>query len=86
MVQVHSTPEYNDANPYTFIADSTHLTDDGSSLMNDGTIIYSRRYSIFINLEASPKNDIFFKVTNTGATDSPVTIDITYIPIEQTGV
>jgi hypothetical protein len=86
MVQVHSTPEYNDANPYTFIADSSHLTDDGSSLMNDGTIIYSRRYSIFINLEASPKNDIFFKVTNTGATDSPVTIDITYMPIEQTGV
>ena len=81
-VTVYSTPDYTDTNPYTFLATSDHLTDDGSALLSDGTILKQRNYSIFANLESPPQERVYAVVESVDSGTGPVTIDITYIIIE----
>lgn len=81
-VIVYSTPDYTDTNPYTFLATSDHLTDDGSALLSDGTILKQRNYSIFANLETPAQEQVYAVVESVDSADGPVSIDFLYIIIE----
>ena len=52
-VEVFNSSAKDELNPYTFVATEEHLTDDGSTLMSDGSVLQSRQYSIFANLDIS---------------------------------
>jgi hypothetical protein len=82
LVEAFSTPAMNDSNPYRFLATADHLADDGSMLLSDGTVINLRRYAVFANMETPPTDNIYFRVTNQGATAVPVALTITFLPIE----
>lgn len=78
VVEVFSTPGLNDTNPYTFLATLDHLTDDGSVLMNDGSVIQQRQYSIFANQEEPAKSKVYARVTNTDGVAGSVSLSLTY--------
>lgn len=77
-VEVFATPTKNEPNPYTFIATVGHLTDDGTVLMSDGSIIQQRQYSIFANQEEPPLPKVYATITNIDGVPGPVTLDLTY--------
>jgi len=78
VVEVFSTPGLNDTNPYTFLATLDHLTDDGSVLLNDGSVIQQRQYSIFANQEEPAKPKVYARVSNTDGVSGNVSISLTY--------
>ena len=75
-VEVFNSATRNERNPYTFVATAEHLTDDGSTLMSDGSVIQSRQYSIFANLDNTGK--AYFRITNIDNVTTPVTVEFTY--------
>lgn len=77
-VKVFGTPEKNEVNPYTFKATYDHLTDDGTTLLADGTIIKTRQYSIFANLEEIPKPKVYVTIINESNSSLPVLIKLKY--------
>lgn len=77
-VRVYGTPDKTEPNPYTFLATPTHLTDDGTTVLSDGSIIKSRQYSIFANLEDPVKPKVYAEVTNNTITTGPVTVSLLY--------
>ena len=81
-IQVWSTPDHTDTNPYTFIATSDHLLDDGSTLLSDGTILKQRNYSIFANLESPPLPKVYATVTNVDGVGGSVSVDLLYVEME----
>jgi hypothetical protein len=81
-VKAFSTAAKDDPNPYEFLATEDHLTDDGSQKLADGTIFRTRNYSILANFEDPAKNDIYFTVSNVGEDEGPVTLTLTYVPLE----
>jgi hypothetical protein len=83
IVEVHETRDRIDTNPYRFIATEEQLFDDGTAVMEDGTIVRNRRYSIWANMEEEPNGDIYFRVLNTNE-ESPITVTIllTYLTLE----
>ena len=82
-VQAFETASRLDTNPYTFIADSSHLNDDGSTLMSDGTILRGRRYTILSNMDFPvPSIDQYFRISNLGTQPIDVTLTIDFLPIE----
>ena len=79
IIEVFGSPQKNEPNPYTFRAVPNHLTDDGTTKLGDGTIIKTRQYSIFANLEEpTPLPKVYARITNDTADSSPVTITLTY--------
>jgi hypothetical protein len=78
LVEVFSTPLKNETNPYTFFATLGHLSDDGTVLLNDGSVIQQRQYSIFANQEEPPKNKVYGRITNYDGTSGNVSLNITY--------
>jgi hypothetical protein len=56
-------PNPYDQNPYTFIATSRRVYDDGTIYFSDGTSMQTRQYSIFANLEEPVNKNIYFKIT-----------------------
>lgn len=85
-VSVFSTPTKDESNPYSFLATADHLVDDGSSKMSDGSIFYSRRYSVLANLESPATNNLYVTVENSDGVEGPVTLAITYLTLEQATV
>lgn len=65
--EVFDSADRDDMNPFRFIATEDHLTDDGSSLLSDGTIVRGRRYHIWSSF--SNINKIYCRVTNLSDTD-----------------
>lgn len=65
LVEVFGTETKNESNPYTFLATLGHLTDDGTVLLNDGSIIQQRQYSIFANQEEPIRGRVYGRITNT---------------------
>ena len=65
-IEVHSTPAYDDDNPYTFLPTTLHQTDDGTIYFTDGTRMRTRQYSILANLEVPPTKNVYFKITGIG--------------------
>lgn len=82
-VQAFSTVDMSDTNPYTFVSEYDHLTDDGSTLMSDGTILRGRRFTILSNMEEVPNANHYFIITNVGSTPlMTVNLTVSYLPIE----
>ena len=81
-VMAFETAARADTNPFTFIATSDHLYDDGTMLMSDGTILRGRRYTILANMDNPPTIDQYFRIVNTGTTNIDVTLTIDFLPIE----
>ena len=78
LIQVFGLQTKTDPNPYTFKAQGSVLTDDGTSYLSDGTKIKSRQYSIWANLEDPPKDKVYASVTNTTSTATTYTLTAYY--------
>jgi len=78
LVEVFSNKYYNDANPYAFLATVDHLTDDGSVLLDDGSVIQQRQYSIFANLEEPAEPTVYARISNIDGLAGNVTISMMY--------
>jgi hypothetical protein len=78
LVEVYATALKNETNPYTFLSTLGHLTDDGTVLLNDGSVIQQRQYSIFANQETPAQNRVYGRITNIDGVAGPVTLDLTY--------
>lgn len=87
-IEVFARPEKDEPNPYTFLGTSSHLVDDGTVFLNDGSSYQSRQYSIFANLEDPPKNRFYVTVTSVVAAAAalPVIITLWYYPSVIDGV
>lgn len=81
-VNAYGTPTMDEVNPYTFLATSDHLFDDGSTMLFDGTIIRSRNYSILANMENPKKDQIYFTITSVDDGTGPVALTLTYLSME----
>lgn len=71
-----------ESNPYKFVATSDHLSDDGSTVMTDGTILRGRRYTILANLEAGNSTDIYFTITNNDTVEKNINLKVQFLPLE----
>ena len=78
LIEIFGTPQKNEPNPYTFRGTDDHLTDDGTTLLSDGTVIKTRQYSIFANLEEPVQEKVYARVTNLSPIGGPLDIDILY--------
>lgn len=78
LVEVFATEAKDETNPYTFLATYDHLTDDGTVLLDDGSVIQQRQYSIFANQEEPPKPKVYCRITNIDGVAGPVTLAMTY--------
>jgi hypothetical protein len=78
LIQVYGTPERDEDNPYTFRGVEEHLRDDGTTELEDGTIIKTRQYSIFANLEEDPLPKVYARITNETDSEQVFTISMTY--------
>lgn len=78
LVEVFGTPAKDETNPYTFLATLGHLTDDGTVLLNDGSVIQQRQYSIFANQEEPPKNKVYGRISNVDGVAGNVSLSLTY--------
>ena len=81
-VKAYETPDRLDTNPYNFISALDHLVDDGSTLMSDGTVLRGRRYSVLTNQEVVSSIDIYFRITNTGAVVTDITLTLIHLTLE----
>lgn len=81
-IEAFSTPAKDEDNPYTFIATPDHLVDDGTVILNDGSSFQSRQYSLWINLEEPPKQNIYVTITSLDSylAGDPITLDLFYFP------
>lgn len=79
-VELHSTLELNDKNPYTFQSTTNHLEDDGTTILEDGTVEYSRRYGFYVN----QGDDVYMYVryTNMGQGEVLPELRMTLLPLE----
>lgn len=82
VVECHSTSARNDVNPYKFLSSASKLTDDGTSVLEDGSIQYNRRYAFVANLESTPVADTYWRITNKSSSAQTVTLNITYLKFE----
>ncbi|MND67827.1 hypothetical protein D3C80_592530 [compost metagenome] len=71
-----------DPTPYRFKAVAGHLMDDGTTQMSDGTVIKSRQYSNFINLEDPVKPRVYGRITNTQPVNATITLDLLFLTVE----
>lgn len=81
-VQAYATADRAENNPYTFVALTNHLEDDGTIYLSNGQEVKGRRYTILMNLENPVGDKIYWKITNSGTTDATITLNIEYLPIE----
>jgi len=81
-VECHSTPTRTDVNPYKFKSATGKLLDDGTSILEDGSTQYNRRYAFVANLEATPGSNTYWRVTNNSASAQSITVNITYLTYE----
>lgn len=85
VVEIFGTETHNpiiDKTPYKFVAVAGHLVDDGSTTLRDGTVIKSRQYSIFVNLETPIRSQVYGQITNSQAVAASITIKLMYLTVE----
>lgn len=85
VVEVFGTENHSpilDQTPYRFVAVAGHLVDDGSTTLRDGTVIKSRQYSIFVNLETPGKPQVYGQITNSQPVAASITIKLMYLTVE----
>lgn len=81
-VEAFDNPSRTTSNPYRFIATADHLSDDGSTLMSDGSVVKNRRYALLANGEAPVTDNIYFRITNSSPIATPVIFNISFLPLE----
>lgn len=77
-----STPARNETNPYKFIATESHLADDGTTYLSDGSSVLGRRYSVLMNLEDVVYSNLYWTVVNKKAASSVFTLTFSFLPLE----
>src|SRR5690606_4983021 len=80
--EIHGRPDYSDSNHYAFRSSVMLLENDGTTLLEDSTVVRSRRYAIFSCPDVNDKT-MYIKVTNEGPATSVPTLSLTYLPAEQ---
>lgn len=78
LVEVFGNEQRVESNPYTFLATLGHLTDDGTVLLNDGSIIQQRQYSIFANQEDPIRGRVYGRITNTDGITGSLEFSMTF--------
>ena len=81
-ITIYGTPAKDEPNPYTFLATDTHLTDDGSMLLTDGSVFRTRNFSILANMEATVLSSLYMQVDSVDDASGPIVVTITYYPLE----
>lgn len=81
-IECHSTPARNDGNPYKFKSATGMLEDTGTSILEDGSTQYNRRYAFVANLENTPAINTYWRVTNNAASAQSITVNINYLTFE----
>lgn len=81
-IEAHSTSARSDVNPYKFVSYAGHLVDDGSSKLEDGTTQYNRRFGIVSNLETTPGQNTYWRITNNGSSQITPTLDVMFLTVE----
>lgn len=81
-IQAFGDASYGERNPYTFKSRPDQLYDDGTRLMSDGSIQYSRRFSFVANTEDPVSEVIYWRFTNHSNMPVVPTVTITYTAIE----
>jgi len=82
LLEGFGTSSFDESNPYTFKSRADQLSDDGSTVLIDGSIRYSRRYTVVSNMESPVRETIYWKMTNHGNLPVIPTVTITYTAIE----
>lgn len=79
-LEVFGTASRTEPNPYTFVATTGHLIDDGTVVLNDGSSFQTRQYTVFANMETPVNPNIYATVTSLDCTNAndPVTISFYY--------
>lgn len=80
-IQLHSSPAYNDTNPYTFKSSSVKFEDDGITTFEDGSEAISRRYG-FWSANSGVDNKIYVRLINEGQAQDFVELNMTLLPLE----
>jgi hypothetical protein len=78
LVEVFGSVDKKETNPYTFLATLGHLTDDGTVLLNDGSIIQQRQYNIFANQDEPALGKVYGRITNTDGITGKLDFTMTY--------
>jgi hypothetical protein len=79
-VEIFSTPDKIDNNPYTFISTDVYIEDEGIREQN-GVVTKFRRFSILANLEVPVASKHYIRVTNVGPVSQVPVIDMLYLDI-----
>ena len=80
-VELHSSPAYNDTNPYTFTSNGTKFEDDGITMFEDGSTSATRRYG-FWSANSGVDNKMYIRLINEGQAQDAVNITIVALPLE----
>lgn len=81
-ITAYGTAARDESNPYEFLATDDHLIDNGTQKLADGTVFRTRNYSILANFDDPLTDKIYFTVESVSEETGPVTLTITYIPME----
>lgn len=81
LIEIHSSADYSDTNPYAFRSAAGMLEDDGRSVSESGDTSRQRRYAFFaaVNPDA-PK--MYLAVKNERLTATPIGVSLTVLPLE----
>lgn len=85
VVEVYGVADHNpvdDPTPYRFIAEAGHLMDDGSTMLRDGTVLKTRQYSIFVNLENPKQPQVYGVITNNQPQSVKIKMTLMYLTVE----
>ena len=82
LVECFSNSARTSSNPYSFLSRTGHLTDDGTSLLEDLSTQYNRRYAFVVNDELGNGPKYYFKVTNKGATPVSTSVSINFLILQ----
>lgn len=79
-LEVFGSAARNEPNPYTFVATTGHLVDDGTVILNDGSSFQTRQYTVFANMENPVNSNVYATVTSLDCTQAgnPVTLSFYY--------
>lgn len=79
-VELHASPQYDDANPYTFVSTAAKMEDDGTRIVEGGVVEYYRRYGFISAIDPGVRK-VYVQVSSTDGNVSPrITLDL--LPLE----
>lgn len=81
LVECFETSARTSGNPYKFLSYTGHLTDDGTSVLEDLSIQYNRKYAIIVNRD-NTDTTYWFRVTNKNAASVSITVTMDLLVIQ----